>query len=83
MLHRFSHEDRVGGGGNGGVHQNPVGSHLHGQSSVGGGADSSVDNQRHFSDALAKDLESRLVLNPEPAADRCGQWHHGSGPHFN
>ena len=79
MLHGFRHEDGVGGGGDGGVHEDAVGAQFHGEGSVGGGADSSVDDEGDGGDFFAEDLEGRAILNAESGADGGGEWHDGCG----
>ena len=79
MLHGFCHEDGIGGGGDGGVHEDAVGAHFHGESGVGCGADSSVDDERDGGDFFAEDLERGAVLNAEAGADGGGERHDRCG----
>ena len=79
MLHGFGHEDGVGGGGDGGVHEDAVCAHFHGEGGVGGGAYTGVDDEGDVSDFFAKDLERGAVLNAEAGADGGGERHDGGG----
>src|SRR4029077_16277074 len=79
FAHRFGHEDRVGGFGDGGVHEDAVGTQFHGHRSIGSGAYTRVDNHRDFRDAFAEDAEVGGILNAEAGANRRCQGHDGGG----
>jgi len=79
MLHGFGHEDGVGGSGDGGVHEDAVSAHLHGEGGVGGGADTSVDDEGNGGDSFAQDLERSAVLDAKAGTDGRGEGHDGGG----
>ena len=83
MLHGFGHEDGIGGGGDGGVHEDAVGAHFHGEGGVGGGADTGVDDERDGGDFFAEDLQRGAVLDAETRADGGCERHDGRGSGVN
>ena len=79
VAHGFGHEGGVGGFGDGGVHEEAVGAEFHGDSGVGGGAHTSIDDHRDFGDAFAEDAKIGGILDAEAGADGRGQRHDGGG----
>src|SRR5580700_7667379 len=79
VLHGFCHEDGIGGGGDGGVHEYAVGAHFHGESGVGRGAHTGVDDERDGGDFFAENLQRGAILNAEARADGGSEGHDGCG----
>src|SRR5215468_8221620 len=68
-FHGASHLHGVFRGGDGGVHQHAIGSQLHGNSGVAGGADTGIDDHGYFVNHLAENAEVGRVLYAKAAAD--------------
>ena len=74
--HRGRHRHRLPGLGEGGVHQDAVHSLFHRQAGVRRGPDPGVHDHRHRKPAL-DGADAVRIEQPEPAADRRGERHHG------
>lgn len=75
MLHGRGHLFGVLGSSDGGVEEDSVEAHLHGDTGIGGGSDSGIDDQRDFGDLLAEDAQGGMVLNSKSGTDRGGERH--------
>ena len=83
VLHGFGHENGIGGSGDGGVHEDAVGAHLHREGGIGGGADSGIDDEGNGGDPFTQDLEGGAVLNAEAGTDGGGEGHDSGGACVN
>src|SRR5260370_10941674 len=77
VAHGLGHENGVLRLGNRGIHQDAVRAEFHGFRSVGGGANSRMNDKGSVGNAFAEDAQVGSVLNAEAGTDRRSQRHDG------